>query len=344
MTHERESNLLELRVLAGLQAGARLNLAPGRHVLGRGEECDIVLAGPGIELSALILLVDGAQLHLEPRQPGCGLTAGDSLSEPFMLEPGIPFHVGDIWLVVDHQASPWPENRSWLVSMPPPLSALSIDSAETAIAAQGEVKSKPLRTSGEPRLLLLWLKWAAWCIAVFCLGGLGLLAWFKFGIEYLPNMRAMTATHLSRLAEAPVAGTGVQAVQARTVEPAPVVAQEPRAQTPPAPELVLLGPAATAAPLARSPMLGLPLAGSHLVQGRSHVQTERIANTDTASAAELARLPFLVRQVACGNVASITTDKGVKLFEGASHKGYELTRVSAERLRLRGLHDMELSC
>lgn len=337
--------LLELRVLAGLQAGARLTLSDGRHVLGSGESCEVVLAGPGIEPQALVIVVDGVQLLLQPGQPGCGLSAGDSLSEPFMLLPGVPFHLSDIWLVVDHQASPWPENRSWLVSAPPPLEALSIEAADTVKAARGVVASELVRPASEPRRLLWWLKWTAWCIAVFCLGGLGVLAWFKFGMEYLPNMRSMTAAHLSRFTEAPVVGTGTGMPQMRPAEPAPVSAKAPSppAQKPSSSGVVLLGPAPTAAPVAESPMLGLPLAGSHLVQGRTRERSER-TDAGPASAADLARLPFVVRQVACGEVASITTDKGVKLFEGASHKGYEITRVSPERLRLRGRHDVELSC
>lgn len=336
--------LLELRVLTGLQAGARLTLSDGRHVLGSGESCEVVLAGPGIEPQALVIVVDGVQLLLQPGQPGCGLSAGDSLGEPFMLLPGVPFHLGDIWLVVDHQASPWPENRSWLVSAPRPLEALSIDAADTVKAAQGVVASEPVRPASEPRRLLWWLKWTVWCIAVFCLGGLGILAWFKFGMEYLPNMRSMTAVDLSRFTEAPV-GTGTGVPQVRPAEPAPVSKRESSSppQKPSSSGVVLLGPAPTAAPLAESPMLGLPLAGSHLVQGRTRDRPER-PDAGPASAADLARLPFVVRQVVCGEVASITTDKGVKLFEGASHKGYEITRVSQERLRLRGRHDVELSC
>lgn len=337
--------LLELRVLAGLQAGARLTLSDGRHVLGSGEACDIVLAGPGIDPQALVIGVEGDQLRLQPGQPGCGLTAGDSLSEPFMLAPGVPFHLGDIWLVVDHQASPWPENRSWLVSMPPPLEALSIDAADTVKAVPEAVASEPVRPPNERRRLLWWLKWTAWCIAVFCVGGLGVLAWFRFGMEYLPNMRAMTAAHLSRFTETPVAGPGAGTGQVRPAWPEPVSAKEssPPIQKPPASGPVLLSPAPTTSPVAESPMLGLPLVGSHLVQGRTRERPER-SDGGTASIADLARLPFTVRQVSCGNVASITTDKGVKLFEGASHQGYELTRISEERLRLRGRHDVELAC
>lgn len=337
--------MLELRVLSGLQAGARLTLSDGKHALGTGDECDIVLAGPGIEPQALVIVVDDVHLHLHPGQPGCGLTAGDSLSDPFMLKPGVPFHLGDIWLVVDHPTNPWPENRSWLFPMPSPHPALSAGASDAVKKAPYEVESERLRPLNGPRRPLFWLKWVSWCIAVFCLGGLGILAWFKFGIEYLPNMRAMTEVHLSRLTEISDQGAVAKPVTPRSEEPATKVprAHQAQAQQASAPELLLLGAAPAAPSVSASPLLGLPLAGSHLVSSRIGERAEQV-DKETASAADLARLPFVVRQVACGNVASITTDKGVKLFEGASHNGYELTRVSAERLRLRGPHSVELAC
>lgn len=333
--------LLELRVLAGLQAGARLTLADGRHVLGSAEACDIVLVGPGIESQALVIVVDGVRLQLRPGQPGCGLVAGDSLSEAFVLEPGVPFHLGDIWLVVDHRAHPWPENRSWLAPMEPPFVALSMDALDSERAA--EMASRPSEPPVGPRRWLWWLKWMAWCIGVFCLGGLGILAWFKFGMEYLPNMQAMTAAHLSRLTDRPAADKVVEPLPVRQKQPTPAPAAEPSAPKAPASGLVLLAPESATAPVAAQPMLGLPLIGSHLVPSRPREQPERM-EAAVASTAELARLPFVIRQVDCGNVASITTDKGLKLFEGARHMDYELQRVSPERLRLRGRHDVELPC
>lgn len=333
--------MLELRVLAGLQAGASLTLSDGRYVLGSGEACDVVLAGPGVEAQALVIVVDGLQLHLQPGQPGCGLTAGDSFSEPFLLEAGTPFHLGDIWLVVDRPGSPWPENRSWLVPTSPSLATLSMETAAAARAAE-DASERPTRQDETSRLQG-WLKWVAWSIAVFCLGGLGSLAWFKFGMEYLPNMRAMTAAHLSRFTESPLTEPAVEPVTVRPLETSPASQERMPAQKPPAAGLVLMGPAPTEVPAASNPMLGLPLAGSHLVQARSRDQTER-SDRSAAAVTELSSLPFVVRQVACGDVASITTDKGVRIFEGASHKGYELTRASPERLRLRGRHDVELPC
>lgn len=335
------SAVLELRVLAGLQAGARLSLLDGRHVIGSGEACDIVLAGPGIEAQAVVIVVEGAQLHLRPGQPGCGLTAGDSLSEPFMLEAGIPFHLGDVWLVIDQADHPWPENRSWLTPTHSSPAGMPMNEANTAPSAEpGAERQKP---SHQPNRLLWWLKWLAWCVAVFCLGGLGVLAWFKYGMEYLPHMRAMTASHLSRFSESSAVDPVVNATLAGPVAPTPAAAIEPRTPKPSSSSPVLLIPPSPPVSLNESPPLGLPLIGSHLVQSRSPDRPDRVEK-DTASAAELLRLPFVVRQVACGSVASITTDKGVKLFEGATYKGYEFTKVSPERLRLRGRHDVELSC
>lgn len=256
-----------------------------------------------------------------------------------MLRAGVPFHLGDVWLVIDQANHPWPENLSWLTPTFSSLSPMPMNEAHAAHSGEAERQKQ----SHQPYRLLWWLKWLAWCIAVFCLGGVGVLAWFKYGMEYLPHMRAMTASHLSRFSGSPAVEPASKATPAQPAAPTQVVKPEPRTPMPSASGPVLLSPPSPVAPLNESPPLGLPLIGSHLVQSRSHEQTDR-SEKDTASAAELSRLPFVVRQVACGSVASITTDKGVKLFEGATYKGYELTKISPERLRLRGRHDVELSC
>lgn len=113
------------------------------------------------------------------------------------------------------------------------------------------------------------------------------------------------------------------------------------------PELLLLPPAAAvlAGSVPAEPILGFPLRNTHHTWAREPDVSAR-PDRGAASTEGLARLPFVVRQVACGNLSSITTEKGVKFFEGASHMGYELERISEDRLRLRlrGRHDVELPC
>lgn len=339
---EEMTGSIELRVLAGLQAGARLTLADGRHVLGSSETCDIVLVGPGVEQQAMEIVVDGMRLHMKPGQPGCGLTSGDSLSEPFMVAPGIPFHIGDIWLVVDYQGRAWPENRSWLVQFQPSMTLDGFASGGAEEAGQTEQTPQPSAQVNAPSRKMLWLIWTGASIALFCLGGLGSLVWFKFGREHFSNMQTLSVVSLfhSQLDLA----SSATAPEARLSFEPPVASEEPVKQAT-SPELLLAPPAAAALaePVPEQPTLGFPLRNTHHALAREPDAASR-PDRGAASTADLARLPFVVRQVACGNLSSITTEKGVKFFEGASHMGYELERIAEDRLRLRGRHDVELPC
>ncbi|MDT7523142.1 FHA domain-containing protein [Rhodoferax sp. TBRC 17198] len=338
---EEMTGSIELRVLAGLQAGARLTLAEGRHVLGSSEACDIVLVGPRIDPQAMEIVVEGMQLRLEPGQPGCGIAPGDSLSEPFMLAPGVPFHVGDIWLVVDHQNRAWPENHSWLV---PSQGFMIPDVSVTGGTEEGQRELAPNLSSevSAPSKRRLWLIGTGTSIVLFVLAGLASLVWIKFGREYLSNMRTLSMGSFFHPQLDP-ASKSVNLDASPSFAP-PVAAVEPLPK-PPSQELLLLPPAAAASieSVPDRPTLGFPLRNTHHALAHETDVPERPDRSAT-SAEGLTRLPFVVRQVACGNLSSITTENGIKFFEGASQMGYKLERVSADRLRLRGRHDVELPC
>lgn len=108
------TTLYELRILSGLQAGARLRLTDGVYRLGHGDDCDVVMAGHGINAEALELAIDGNNIIVTPLQLGCGISLTDNLTEPFSLLPGQVFHLAELWLVVDKEDAPWLEQRSWL--------------------------------------------------------------------------------------------------------------------------------------------------------------------------------------------------------------------------------------
>lgn len=345
---EETTGSIELRVLAGLQAGARLTLAEGRHVLGSSELCDIVLVGPGVEPQALVIVVEGAQLHLQPSQPECGVSHGDSLSEPFVLASGIPFHIGDIWLVADHEDSPWPENRSWLVQAQPSVASHAVASGEAHEVGQIKRLSSEPGQADTPSHRRLWLIWGGASIAVFCLAGLGALIWIKFSRNNFDNMQILSAASLLVPRLSPAAGltaepTNMGSGASHVANPslAAVDPQDAGSKKRAGPELLLLEPGADAIPA--GPPLGIPLINTHHAMGRVRDASER-PEPSTVSSTELTRLPFMVRQVTCGSVSSVTTDKGVKFFEGASHMGYELLSISANRLKLRGRHDVDLPC
>lgn len=338
---EEMTGSIELRVLAGLQAGARLTLTEGRHVLGSSEACDIVLVGPRIDPQAMEIVLEGMQLRLKPGQPGCGIASGDSLSEPFMLAPGVPFHIGDIWLVVDHQNRAWPENHSWLVPpqgfMIPDVSVIGGAEEEQRVLAPS-----PSVQVNAPSRRTLWLIGTGASVVLFVLAGLGSQVWIKFGHEYFSNMRTLSMESFFHPQLDP-ASRSVNPDASPSFAP-PVAAVEPLLK-PPSQELLLLPPAAAASieSVPDRPTLGFPLRNTH--HALAHVtDVPEQPDRSTISAEGLARLPFVVRQVACGNLSSITTEKGIKFFEGASQMGYKLERVSANRLRLRGRYDVELPC
>lgn len=104
----------ELRVLTGLQAGARLRLGPGLYRLGGADDCDIVLTGLAAGGHAAELEVDAQTLVLTPLAARC-VTASDLEHEgPLELKAGKAFRIDDVWMALDIETAPWPAADSWL--------------------------------------------------------------------------------------------------------------------------------------------------------------------------------------------------------------------------------------
>lgn len=122
-----EADVMELRVVSGLQAGAALPLEEVLTV-GAGNDADLLLMGDGPAPARLLVRAtpDG-DLLLEAVEDGVVLSNGVTLAggQTVSLAPGEAFRTGDIWLVVRGSSEPW---ETWT---PPLIEALVIESPET---------------------------------------------------------------------------------------------------------------------------------------------------------------------------------------------------------------------
>lgn len=100
---------IELRVLYGPQSGSRLVLAPGDFLLGAGDDCAIMLAGPRIRECHAKLTFDGEQPTITPVDGDVFDSQGNELTDTMPLTLGMPFELGGIWIAVDDPEAPWPD-------------------------------------------------------------------------------------------------------------------------------------------------------------------------------------------------------------------------------------------
>ncbi len=137
---------IELRVLYGPQSGSRLTLAPGDFLLGTGDDCAIMLAGPRIQECHAKLAFDGEQPTITPVDGDVFDSQGNELSDTMPLTLGMPFELGGIWIAVDDPDAPWPDPEA-IVAMaglaPPPATATP--AASVASPAQEMTADVPQR-------------------------------------------------------------------------------------------------------------------------------------------------------------------------------------------------------
>jgi type III secretion system YscD/HrpQ family protein len=100
---------IELRVLYGPQSGSRLTLAPGDFLLGAGDDCAIMLAGPRIQDCHAKLAFDGKQPTITPVDGEVFDSQGNELTDTLPLTLGMPFELGGIWIAIDDPDAPWPD-------------------------------------------------------------------------------------------------------------------------------------------------------------------------------------------------------------------------------------------
>ncbi len=135
---------IELRVLYGPQSGSRLVLAPGDFLLGAGDECAIMLAGPRIRECHAKLAFDGQQPTITPVDGDVFDSQGNELLDTMPLTLGMPFELGGIWIAVDDPDAPWPDPEAIvaMAGLTPPAAAAAPASAPSAKAASSEMKAE----------------------------------------------------------------------------------------------------------------------------------------------------------------------------------------------------------
>lgn len=128
------STELELRVLAGLHAGAALPIGLEDVLLGSDETCDVILLDPEVLPRHLRLRADAGRWLAEPEaaapvrdRHGAALAAG----APVPLDQ--PIQLGQTWIVLCAASAPWEEDA---VPAAPPAAADAVASAAPAAPPQ----------------------------------------------------------------------------------------------------------------------------------------------------------------------------------------------------------------
>ncbi len=100
---------VELRVLYGPQAGSRLPLAPGKYLLGTGDTCEIMLAGPRMRECHAALDFDGEIPSVAPIDGNVYDAQGNEIQGALSLRLGMPVEIGGVWITIDQIESEWPD-------------------------------------------------------------------------------------------------------------------------------------------------------------------------------------------------------------------------------------------
>lgn len=179
---------LELRVLMGLQAGARMGVSDGRYVLGSGEAADIVLSGPRIQGEHAALTIASGRATITPLSGGVRTADGLEIRAETDLVAGHVVDCDGAWIAVAAPASPWPEVSEVLarrVAAVPVSAAPSVPADESPVANQPRPEARaaeaPQNKAGErPRVPVALVPIAA-ALALVFLSGLWL--WGSSGSE-----------------------------------------------------------------------------------------------------------------------------------------------------------------
>ncbi len=137
---------VELRVLYGPQAGSRLPLAPGTYLLGTGDECAVMLAGPRMQESHASLDFDGETPSVTPIDGAVFDAQGNELQGTLTLRLGMPIELGGVWITIDHIDSTWPdpEEVAAIAGLASPPPEPDVPTPETkASAAKEQVSEQP---------------------------------------------------------------------------------------------------------------------------------------------------------------------------------------------------------
>lgn len=189
-----QAETIELRVLAGEQVGARVALAPGEYLLGSGDDCSLVLRGPGIAERHAMLHVDGIEASVEPLDGLLRNVQGDEIAAMQAIAHGLPIALGGVWISVDREEAPWPDSVADF------RAAAAVDGAEEAAAGDAEAEVSPQadadehpffierRAPGAARRLFAVL------VSLAALALVGFLAWTWWQGQTAPGKAGMAAS------------------------------------------------------------------------------------------------------------------------------------------------------
>lgn len=344
--------MLELRVLWGAQAGARLAVSTGSYRLGRGTQCDIMLAGEGLEADGLLLHL-AETITVLPSQPGCGLLPHEEIATPFTVAIGQPFHIGSVWLCVDAQDAPWPLGQPWLASLHEQVAAQNRAQTTTPRRARGW-RRRSARMVMTGTILLTSMATVAYALKPDSSHKAGPLRASEEGV-----VKVVAGQDESVSVEKPV-------VAASAVEPAGLQTPMPVTEGPREEAAVVLPTVQQAWEVLQArldeshlrDLVNLTLQNDSLqmtaeLDKQEQARLEAIlvpfvkefGNVLSVNAAITPRevqLPFRVTQVVAGKLPHIVTDDGVRIFEGGRYRNYRLVKVTERHIVLAGKQTVEL--
>jgi type III secretion protein D len=163
---------LELRVLSGMHAGARVLLEGDEYLIGTREDCDFVLTDPGVlPRHARLVRVDGVWL-LE----WLPAHEGDAVLAPAPLERAKAVPFGPIVVMADEPGTPWPTLEELVLVPHAPATESLLPPPVVAVAPS----TRPARRPSARRIAL------PVGIAAVSLSTLGLVAW-PMGLSTAPG-------------------------------------------------------------------------------------------------------------------------------------------------------------
>jgi S-DNA-T family DNA segregation ATPase FtsK/SpoIIIE len=108
---DRTAPALELRVIAGLDAGREVALSPAGVTVGRDEECELSLLDDGVSRRHFTVTARPSGLYATVTDLGSAngtWVEGERISEPAEIEPGAVVEAGDVAFTIASPGTPLP--------------------------------------------------------------------------------------------------------------------------------------------------------------------------------------------------------------------------------------------
>lgn len=300
--------MLELRILTGLQAGARLKLPSGCHRLGHDDDCDILVRGYGVDAVALQLVIEQQHVVAIPMQSGCGTRLSDSQDAPFILAPGQAFHIGELWLAVDEEEVPWPQPQQWRQATEMLGDAQQAGAADAAAVPATSAPSASMMSPAYKRLRRSGTWLTAICTILLVCSCTLAYALKTPAEDKLQPVEAPPST----------AGDDVPPVLAMTTELSTV----PDAAPPLTAEL------------------------KNHATGAERASAATLPDTDVGPVTELPttvrQLPFTIKRIVSGPMPYVVADGDIRIFEGGTYQGFRLASLKEHKLIFQGSKQVDI--